>query len=299
MKLGLIGIGKMGYNLAKNILANGHELVVYDVMPANMNGLKEKGANIAADLADMVNQLESPRVLYMMVPVGKPVEETLTLLKTLCQPGDIIVDGGNSYYGDTVRRSEELQEFGLSYLDCGTSGGKEGALEGVCVMIGGDESAYQHCQPFFESISIVGGCLYTGPSGSGHYCKMVHNGIEYGMMQAMAEGFEVLQKSEYKYDMEKVAGMWNHGSVIRSWLMELAENAFREEGSQLSGLKGIMQSTGEGKWTLEEALSKQICTPVIALSVLMRYRSMEEDTFSGKVVAALRNQFGGHAVEHQ
>ena len=299
MKLGLIGIGKMGYNLAKNILANGHELVVYDVMPGNMNGLKEKGANIAADLVDMVNQLESPRVLYMMVPVGKPVEETLNLLKTVCQPGDIIVDGGNSYYGDTVRRSEELQEFGLSYLDCGTSGGKEGALEGVCVMIGGDESAYQHCQPLFESISISGGCLYTGPSGSGHYCKMVHNGIEYGMMQAMAEGFEVLQKSEYKYDMEKVAGMWNHGSVIRSWLMELAENAFREEGSQLSGLKGIMHSTGEGKWTLEEALSKQICTPVIALSVLMRYRSMEEDTFSGKVVAALRNQFGGHAVEHQ
>lgn len=299
MKLGLIGIGKMGYNLAKNILANGHELVVYDVMPANMNGLKEKGANIAADLVDMVNQLESPRVLYMMVPVGKPVEETLTLLKTLCQSGDIIVDGGNSYYGDTVRRNDELKEAGLSYLDCGTSGGKEGALEGVCVMIGGDESAYQHCQPLFESISIPGGCLYTGPSGSGHYCKMVHNGIEYGMMQAMAEGFEVLQKSEYKYDMEKVAGMWNHGSVIRSWLMELAENAFREEGSQLSGLKGIMQSTGEGKWTLEEALSKQICTPVIALSVLMRYRSMEEDTFSGKVVAALRNQFGGHAVEHQ
>jgi len=299
MKLGLIGIGKMGYNLALNMLNKGHELVVHDVMVENTKGLDEKGAIVATGLDDMVSQLESPRVLYMMVPVGDPVEETIIKLKELLQPGDIIVDGGNSYYADTVRRGKMLQEIGIRYLDCGTSGGREGALEGVCLMIGGDESAYHYCEQLFASISLEDGCLYTGPSGSGHYCKMVHNGIEYGMMQAMAEGFEVLQKSNYEYDMEKVANVWNHGSVIRSWLMELAENAFRQEGNQLEGLKGIMHSTGEGKWTLEEALNKQICTPVIGLSLMMRYRSMEEDTFSGKVVAALRNQFGGHAVEYK
>jgi 6-phosphogluconate dehydrogenase len=299
MKLGLIGTGKMGYNLVLNMLDKGHEVVVHDIMSENTEGLDEKGAIIAAGLVDMVSKLESPRVLYMMVPVGNPVEETLKQLKELLEPGDIIVDGGNSYYGDTVRRGKMLQEKEIRYLDCGTSGGKEGALEGVCLMIGGDESAYHYCEQLFTSISVQNGCLYTGPSGSGHYCKMVHNGIEYGMMQAMAEGFEVLKKSDYEYDMEKVASVWNHGSVIRSWLMELAEIAFHQEGNQLAGLKGIMHSTGEGKWTLEEALAKQICTPVIALSVLMRYRSMEEDTFSGKVVAALRNQFGGHAVEYK
>ena len=299
MKLGLIGIGKMGYNLALNMLNKGHELVVHDVMVENTKGLDEKGAIVATGLDDMVRKLESPRVLYMMVPVGDPVEETIIKLKELLQPGDIIVDGGNSYYADTVRRGKMLQEKGIRYLDCGTSGGREGALEGVCLMIGGDESAYHYCEQLFASISLEDGCLYTGLSGSGHYCKMVHNGIEYGMMQAMAEGFEVLKKSDYDYDMEKVANVWNHGSVIRSWLMELAENAFRQEGNQLEGLKGIMHSTGEGKWTLEEALNKQICTPVIGLSLMMRYRSMEEDTFSGKVVAALRNQFGGHAVEYK
>lgn len=299
MKLGLIGTGKMGYNLVLNMLNKGHEVVVHDIMSENTKGLDEKGAIVATGLDDMVNQLESPRVLYMMVPVGDPVEETIMQLKELLQPGDIIVDGGNSYYADTVRRGKVLQEKGICYLDCGTSGGREGALEGACLMIGGDESAYHHCEQLFASISLEDGCLYTGPSGSGHYCKMVHNGIEYGMMQAMAEGFEVLQKSDYDYDMEKVANVWNHGSVIRSWLMELAENAFRQEGNHLEGLKGIMHSTGEGKWTLEEALNKQICTPVIGLSLMMRYRSMEEDTFSGKVVAALRNQFGGHAVEYK
>lgn len=299
MKLGLIGTGKMGYNLALNMLNKGHELVVHDIMAENTKGLDEKGAIVATGLDDMVRQLESPRVLYMMVPVGSPVEETIIQLKELLQPGDIIVDGGNSYYADTVRRGKILQEKEIRYLDCGTSGGREGALEGACLMIGGDESAYHYCEQLFASISLEDGCLYTGPSGSGHYCKMVHNGIEYGMMQAMAEGFEVLQKSDYDYDMKKVANVWNHGSVIRSWLMELAENAFREEGNQLEGLKGIMHSTGEGKWTLEEALNKQICTPVIGLSLMMRYRSMEEDTFSGKVVAALRNQFGGHAVEYK
>lgn len=299
MRLGLIGIGKMGYNLALNMMGNGHEVVVYDIMAKNTKGLDEKGAQIAKSLEDMVEKLESPRVFFMMVPVGKPVEETLAKLKGVLGPNDIIIDGGNSHYADAVKRAAELKEKGIRYLDCGTSGGRDGAKAGVCVMIGGDETAYRHCESLFKSISVEDGCLYTGPSGSGHYCKMVHNGIEYGMMQALAEGFEVLNKSDYSYDMAAVAKMWNNGSVIRGWLMELAENAFCQEGNDLGGLRGIMNSTGEGKWTVEEALSKQICTPVIALSLMMRYRSLEDDTFSGKVVAALRNQFGGHAVEYK
>lgn len=299
MKIGLIGLGKMGYNLALNMLDRQHTVAAYDLLPENMQGLDEKGAILAHTMEELIAQLEKPRVVFMMVPVGKPVESILSQLEVLLEPGDIVIDGGNSHYADSVSRSERLEKKGLRYLDCGTSGGRDGAREGVCMMIGGDLSAYQHCEEFFKSIAVKDGCLYTGPSGSGHYCKMVHNGIEYGMMQAIAEGFEVLQKSQYSYDMEKVANMWNHGSVIRGWLMELAENAFQQDGNTLSGLKGIMHSTGEGKWTVEEALAKQICTPVIALSLMMRYRSLEDDSFAGKVVAALRNQFGGHAVEYK
>ena len=296
-KLGLIGIGKMGYNLAQNIMDKGFELSVYDVVPENMQGLAEKGARITAGIEELAASLEEPRVVYMMVPSGQPVEDTLTALKKVLKKGDIVIDGGNSHYTETVRRGRELEALGIHYIDCGTSGGKDGALHGVCVMVGGAQAAYAHCRQLFESISVPDGCLYTGPTGSGHYCKMVHNGIEYGMMQAMAEGFEILERSDFDYDMEKVAKVWNHGSVVRSWLMELAQKAFHEQGSDLAELSGRMHSTGEGKWTLDEALSKQIAAPVIALSLMMRYRSLTEDTFSGKVVAALRNQFGGHAMD--
>jgi 6-phosphogluconate dehydrogenase len=210
--------------------------------------------------------------------------------------GDIVIDGGNSFYKDSIRRGKELEALKISYLDCGTSGGMEGALNGVCAMIGGDEKAFKVCEPLFKDISIKDGYLYCGPGGSGHFVKMVHNGIEYGMMQAIAEGFEVMHKSEFGLNLEAVAKVWNHGSVVRSWLMELTENALRKDPG-LESIKGVMHSSGEGKWTLDTALEKQIATPVIALSLLMRYRSHEQDTFSGKVVAALRNEFGGHAVE--
>lgn len=296
MKLGLIGIGKMGYNLAENFLDEGHELTVYDINPNNMKGLDAKGARIAGSIETLVSHLTVPRIIYLMLPVGEPVEQTIHSVLPHLSSGDIIIDGGNSHYKDTVRRYEMLKECGIHYLDCGTSGGVSGAKLGVCLMVGGDREIYDYCAPLFLSMSLAEGCIYTGSSGSGHYCKMIHNGIEYGMMQAIAEGFELLQKSGFSYNLKDVAGVWNHGSVIRSWLLELLEHALHAD-NDLSSIKGVMYSTGEGKWAVEEALDHRVCTPVIALSLLMRYRSLETDTFSGKVVAALRNQFGGHAVE--
>lgn len=295
MKLGLIGIGKMGYNLAENVLDKGHELTVYDINPDNMKGLDAKGATIAGSIENLVSCLTSPRIIYLMLPVGEPVEQTIEQVLPQLSAGDILIDGGNSHYKDTLHRYTRLKKHGIHYLDCGTSGGVSGAKQGVCLMVGGDKEIYDYCAPLFLSISLAQGCVYTGASGSGHYCKMIHNGIEYGMMQAIAEGFELLQKSGFDYNLKDVAGVWNHGSVIRSWLMELLENALQTD-CDLSGIKGIMHSTGEGKWSVEEALEHAVCTPVIALALLMRYRSLETDTFSGKVVAALRNQFGGHAV---
>ncbi|HYG19974.1 MAG TPA: decarboxylating 6-phosphogluconate dehydrogenase, partial [Ohtaekwangia sp.] len=241
-------------------------------------------------------KVESKRVIWLMIPAGPLVDETLETLKPHLSVGDIVIDGGNSFYKDSRRRATELEALQIDYLDCGTSGGTDGARHGVCAMIGGNKFAFSYCEKIFKDISIENGYLYCGTSGSGHFVKMVHNGIEYGMMQSIAEGFEVMHKSEFKLDLEKVAGVWNHGSVVRSWLMELTENALRKD-PDLSAIKGIMHSSGEGKWTLETALEKQIATPVIALSLLMRYRSLEDDTFSGKIVAALRNEFGGHAVE--
>jgi 6-phosphogluconate dehydrogenase len=232
----------------------------------------------------------------MMIPAGKAVDQTIEALKKFLSPGDILIDGGNSFFKDSVRRAGELAALGIDYLDCGTSGGTEGALHGVCAMIGGKKEAFNYCEKLFKDIAVTDGCLYCGPSGSGHFVKMVHNGIEYGMMQAIAEGFEVMEKSDFKLNLKEVAKVWNHGSVVRSWLMELTENALSKD-PHLDSIKGVMHSSGEGKWTLETAMENQIATPVIALSLIMRYRSLQEDTFSGKIVAALRNEFGGHAVE--
>ena len=231
-----------------------------------------------------------------MVPSGKIVDDTIDQLALLLNKGDIIIDGGNSHYKDSVTRFNALAQKGIDFLDCGTSGGVSGALEGVCTMIGGKKEVFDYCEPVFKAIAVPDGYLYCGGPGSGHFVKMVHNGVEYGMMQSIAEGFDVMNASEYKLDFAAVAKLWNNGSVIRSWLMELTQNAFTKD-AKLDAIKGIMHSSGEGKWTLETALDMGIATPVIAMSLMMRYRSLQEDTFSGKVVAALRNEFGGHAVE--
>lgn len=296
MQIGLVGLGKMGFNLARNIKNHGHDVVAYDINDAALQSIKEHGVKPVKSLKELAESVKTKRVIWLMIPAGELVDKTIKELQSYLSVGDIVIDGGNSNYKDSIRRGKELQALQVDYLDCGTSGGTEGALHGVCAMIGGNRFAFNHCEPLFKDIAVENGYLYCGTGGSGHFVKMIHNGIEYGMMQSIAEGFEVMQQSEFKLDLEKVAGVWNHGSVVRSWLMELAENALRKDPG-LESIRGVMHSSGEGKWTLETALEKQIATPVIALSLIMRYRSLQTDTFSGKVVAALRNEFGGHAVE--
>jgi 6-phosphogluconate dehydrogenase len=297
MQIALVGLGKMGYNLALNLRNHGHEVVAYDRSPELTAKIgAEPGITTADSLAGLCTRLAPRRVLWLMVPAGNIVDEVIDQLVPHLGAGDIIIDGGNSNFNDSVRRFKALQQKGIHLLDCGTSGGTSGALHGACTMIGGEKEIYEYCKPVFDDISLPGGTLYVGAAGAGHFTKMVHNGIEYGMMQAIAEGFEVLERSEYDIDFHKVATLWNHGSVVRSWLMELTANAFAKD-PQLDAIRGVMHSSGEGKWTLETALDLGVPTPVIALSLLMRYRSQQDDTFSGKVVAALRNEFGGHAVE--
>ncbi|KNH23483.1 MAG: decarboxylating 6-phosphogluconate dehydrogenase [Priestia megaterium] len=296
MKIGLIGLGKMGYNLSLNLMDNHHEVVAYDVNKEAVEKLSNEGATGAFTVEELVNELPpSPKVVWIMVPAGEVTENVITELKELLSEGDIIIDGGNSNYKESVRRAQDLQEKGIYFFDVGTSGGMEGARNGACTMIGGDAEVFRTIEPVFNDICVENGFMYAGKSGSGHFLKMVHNGVEYGMMQSIAEGFEVLEKSQFDFDYEAVARVWNNGSVVRSWLMELTENAFSKD-PKLDSIKGVMQSSGEGKWTVETALDLQTATPVIALSLMMRYRSLEEDTFTGKVVAALRNEFGGHGV---
>lgn len=297
MQIGLIGLGKMGYNLALNLRNHGHSVVAHD-RSAELTAkiASEKSISTANSLAEICSKLSPRRAFWLMVPAGNIVDEVIENLLPHLSPGDILIDGGNSNFNDSVRRYQFLKEKGIDFLDCGTSGGTSGALNGACTMIGGEREVYEFCKPVFDDISLPNGTLYVGAAGAGHFTKMVHNGIEYGMMQAIAEGFEVLEKSSYDIDFQKVATLWNHGSVVRSWLMELTANAFSKD-PHLDAIRGVMHSSGEGKWTLETALDLGVPTPVIALSLLMRYRSQQDDTFAGKVVAALRNEFGGHAVE--
>lgn len=296
MQIGLIGLGKMGFNLALNLKRNGYEVVANDVNTDFVHKIGQEGIATAETISELTRQLKGRRVIWIMVPAGEIVDEVIFSLLPFLNKNDIVIDGGNSNFKDSKRRFQMLKENGVCYLDCGTSGGTSGALNGACTMIGGDKDVFDYVAQVFEAISVPNGSLYTGASGSGHYTKMVHNGIEYGMMQSIAEGFEVFEHSEFDIDFEKTAKLFNHGSVVRSWLMELTENAFSKD-PKLESIKGVMHSSGEGKWTLEEALDLGVPTPVIALSIMMRYRSQMQDTFSGKVVAALRNEFGGHAVE--
>lgn len=295
MKVGLVGLGKMGINLGQNLLDQRHDVVAFDVNSNAVEQMKEYGALGVSSLQELVQSLETPRVVWLMVP-HTVVDSVISEVKPLLAEGDIVIEAGNSHYKESIRRYNELKENKIRFMDVGTSGGMEGARNGACYMIGGDREAWEIVEPIFRDTAVENGYLYAGEAGSGHFLKMVHNGIEYGMMAAIGEGFEVLEKSQFDYDYEKVARVWNNGSVIRSWLMELTENAFSKD-AKLDDIKGVMNSSGEGKWTVETALDLQTATPVIAMSLLMRYRSLEDDTFTGKVVSALRNEFGGHAVE--
>jgi 6-phosphogluconate dehydrogenase len=296
MQIGLIGLGKMGYNLALNFKSKGFSVLAYDENKSVTSRISNEGIGVAASLVELTTGLtEQTRIIWIMVPSGA-VDQVIGQLKGGLKTGDIIIDGGNSHYKESIARATSLAQSGIHFLDCGTSGGVNGALHGVCTMVGGDQSAFMKCEDIFRKISVPDGSLYCGKSGSGHFVKMIHNGIEYGMMQSIAEGMELLHRYDPEVKLESVAKVWNHGSVVRGWLMELTQSALQKD-KNLSSIKGVMHSSGEGRWTVETGLELNVPTPVITMSLMMRYRSQTEDTFSGKVVAALRNEFGGHAVE--
>lgn len=294
MKIGLIGLGKMGSNLALNLRDHGVEVVGCDPSEEARSRVAAQGIETVAAIAELTAGLPQRRVVWMMVPSGAITESCIREAARLLSPGDILIDAGNSNYKDSMRRAAFLAERQIAFLDVGTSGGTSGARYGACLMIGGEKEAYDYLEKVFLSIALPGGCLYTGKAGSGHFMKMVHNGIEYGMMQAIGEGFQIMEKSEFGYDLAQVADNWNHGSVIRGWLMELAKEQFSRHPG-LKDFKGVVAASGEAKWTVETALEMEVPVPVIALSLMIRNASQEEDSFACKVVSALRNGFGGHA----
>jgi 6-phosphogluconate dehydrogenase len=297
MQLAMIGLGRMGGNMVQRLLQGGHQLVVFD---RSANALKPHvamGATGAKDLADLCGQLQKPRVIWLMVPAGAAVESTMEDLLPGLSPGDIIIDGGNSNFKDSIRRAAWLKGKGLEFIDAGTSGGIWGLSIGYCLMIGASPEAFKQCEPIFRTLAPADGYAHVGPPGAGHYVKMIHNGIEYGMLQAYAEGYEILHASkDFKLDLRQISAVWNRGSVVRSWLNELAERAFAKD-TELAALKGYVEDSGEGRWTVQEAIDLDVPAPVITLSLLTRFRSRQTDSFGAKVIAALRNEFGGHAVK--
>jgi 6-phosphogluconate dehydrogenase len=297
MQLAMIGLGRMGGNMVQRLVQDGHELVVYDRSADAVKALVAKGVKAAKDLADVAQQLAPRRVVWVMVPAGVPVERTIEQLVPHLARGDVVIDGGNSNFHDSLRRAEALKARGIEFVDVGTSGGIWGLTHGYCLMIGASAPAFQHCEPIFRTLAPPEGYAHVGPPGAGHYVKMVHNGIEYGLLQAYAEGYEILHASQdFRLHLGQIANLWNHGSVVRSWLNELAERAFLRD-DQLASIRGYVDDSGEGRWTVEEAMHLDVPAPVITLSLLARFRSRQEESFGAKVIAALRNEFGGHAVQ--
>ena len=299
MQIGFVGLGKMGANMVHRLRRDGdHAVTAYDPNPQARQSVETYGAGTVASLEDLIRALQPPRGVWIMVPSGKITEETVEQLRTLLDPGDTIIDGGNSNYHDTIARAQRCHEKGIAFVDAGTSGGIWGLQVGYCLMVGGEREPVERFRPIFETLAPPDGFLHVGPSGSGHFVKMVHNGVEYGMLQAYAEGFAILQaKPDFgELDLHGIAHLWNQGSVVRSWLLELAERAFARD-PQLSGLRGWVADSGEGRWTVEEAIELSVPAPVIALSLIARYQSRLPDGFGNKVIAALRNEFGGHPVK--
>ena len=298
MELGLIGLGRMGANMARRLTAGGHRVVTYDLNSEAVATLAQHGAEGAASLEEMVGLLSPPRAVWLMLPIGQPTEDTIASVAPLLSTGDILIDGGNANYKDSMRRATELSERGIEFIDIGISGGVWGLVHGFCLMVGGPDSAVKRIEPAFRSLTPsedVGYCHF-GPNGAGHYVKMVHNGVEYALMQSYAEGFEMLAaKEEFDIDLSAVAETWLHGSVVRSWLLELTAAALREDPG-LDSLQAFVEDSGEGRWTVQEGVELSVPTPVISLALQARFRSRQEQPFGARLLAAMRNQFGGHAV---
>lgn len=296
MNLGFIGLGRMGLNMVRRLTRGGHRVIAYSPSGRHRDPVIEAGGEYASSRQELLAQLPAPRVIWLMVPAGPPVDENIDELLPLLSPGDLLIDGGNSFFRDTQRRGARLAAVNLHYVDAGTSGGVWGLENGYCLMVGGTPEAVALAEPAFLTLAQPGGYLHVGAVGAGHYVKMVHNGIEYGMLQAYGEGFEILHASEFGLDLHAITQLWEHGSVVRSWLLELLERVFADDQS-LAHVRGYVEDSGEGRWTVDTALQLNVPAPVITLSLLARLRSRQEDSYSAKVIAELRNQFGGHEVK--
>lgn len=296
MQLAMIGLGRMGANMSLRLMARGFDVVGFDLGEAARSALEEKGAKTESTLEALVAALDSPRICWVMVPAGDPTDQTISTLASLLSPGDVVIDGGNSNYKTATPYADELGKRGVHFIDAGTSGGVWGLENGYCLMVGGSDEAIAIAEPIFLALAPDGGYSHVGPVGSGHYVKMIHNGIEYGLMQAYAEGFELLDAAkEFDLDLHEIASIWRYGSVVRSWLLELAEIALRKD-SGFDSISGYVDDSGEGRWTVEEAIARSVPAPVITESLYRRFASRQPDAFSNRMLAALRNQFGGHAV---
>jgi 6-phosphogluconate dehydrogenase len=297
MELGIVGLGRMGKNMAFRLLRGKHRVVGYDPSSEAVAEVKGEGGIGAASLADLVRALqERPRAVWCMVPSGDPTEQTIRQMAELLSPGDVVIDGGNSYYKDSIARAKYLADRKIHFVDAGTSGGIWGLSEGYCLMVGGDEDVCRRLEPIFTTLAPPQGYARVGANGAGHLVKMIHNGVEYGMMQAYAEGFEILKSSPYGLDLAQVAEVWRHGSVVRSWLLDLAADALKDD-PQLSSVADYVADSGEGRWTVIESVERAVPAPVLTLALQARFRSRQEASFGGKLLAALRNRFGGHAVK--
>src|SRR5918912_4618098 len=297
MDIGIWGMGRMGFNMARRLVDKGdHRVIAGNRSPGKVDEAVEHGAKGAYSVEEFVQKQGSPRVLWSMLPAGEVTDQMIDRFLELADEGDIVIDGANSYFRDSVRRAEKVRNSGLRWLDAGVSGGIWGYEVGYCTMIGGDADAFEHVEPAFRTLAPRNGYAYLGDAGAGHFAKMVHNGVEYGMMQAYAEGFEILQKSRYDYDLRAISSLWNQGSVVRSWLLELAERAF-EKDANLQSVRGYVEDSGEGRWTVLEAIDEDVPAAVIAGSLFTRFASREDDSFAMKVIAALRGEFGGHAIQ--
>ncbi len=297
VKIGIVGLGRMGMNMAKRLLSDSHKVVAYNRTEEKVEEIKKFGAEGSTSLEDLVSKLDKPAVVWLMLPAGEVTDEHINELASFMKSGDIIIDGSNGFYKDDIRRSNDLSKKGIHYVDAGVSGGIWGLEVGYCTMIGGSKSDFEYIEPILKSLAPKDGYMYCGPTGSGHYTKMVHNGIEYALMEAYGEGFEILHESPYgkTLDLERVAHIWNHGSVIRSWLLELLEDALKKD-KDLSEIKGYVEDSGEGRWTVNEAVNLGVSATAIAHALFKRFESRKEDQFSDKIIAALRNEFGGHKV---